>query len=180
MNLDINLLPEEYKTKPLIDTRTLLLAVIVVALIATAFFLFQSKNSIDADIEELEKSIANIEKQIAEASDNPELAALENELAAVEKEAGYFPSFMDSRILWGKTIEHLYYDLVPMEITINGLTQNGSTLNINGVAPSYTALSNFGRTINLDPQLALTGMPPYTASGSFTLIVQILESEPVD
>ena len=172
MDLDINLLPEEYKSKPPLDARTFLMIIVILALIGAAFFLFQTKGGIDSEIEELNDSIAKLDNAINLAIENPEEEQLKSQISKLEKEKSYYETFVDSRILWGDNIETIYY-AAPKEVTISSMRQNKKELTITGKTESYTDISGYAKTLSDMERYALVKMPTYSSGGSYTLIIEI-------
>jgi len=177
MNLDFNLLPDEYRARPPIDAKTLLLVVLVLVLIGGAFFLFQSKSTVDGEIEDLNTSIATINKQIAQLSQNPEVEQLEARIAQLETQKAYYPAFVDARILWGNTVQSVYYDTRPGEVAINSLSQKSNILTINGVTEDYTYITSYAKVLNDMPQFILDYGPSYSASGAYSMRIKVAGGE---
>ena len=111
MNIEINLLPEELLPKPPIESRTLLVGVLVVALVACCVFFFQAKSSADGEIADLEASIASVNKQIETVSSNSEAVALKQSIDKLKTATKHYQTFVDSRVLWGRALAEVEYYL---------------------------------------------------------------------
>ena len=171
MNIEINLLPEELRPRPPVETRTLLLIVVIVALAAGCAFLVQAKISTNAEIADLEKNIVAINQEIGSVSGNPEAIALTrsiNDLKAVKQS---YDSFVASRISWGDALERVRAQ-VPTGVDIRKLTQSGSTLVVEGTASGYSAVASYGRALDRDSKLALAALPSISGT-TYSLAVKV-------
>ncbi len=159
MNIEINLLPVELRPRPPVETRTLLLIVVIVALVAGCTFLVQAKISTNAEIADLEKHIVAINQEIESVSSNPEAIALTTSINNLEAMKQSYDSFVASRISWGDALERVRAH-VPMGVDIRTLTQSsGNTLVVEGTASNYSAVASYGRALDRDSKLDLAVLP---------------------
>ena len=173
MNIEINLLPEELRPKPPVDSRTLLVGVLVIALVACCVFFYQSKGSADGKIADLEASIASTNQEIQTVSSNKDAVALKQSIGELEAATTDFENFVNSRVLWGQALAKVE-DYVPHDVALAKLTQKPATttLEIKGSAAKYADIdSYFGMFVNDDTFEAPIG-PTFTGS-TFTLNVDV-------
>ena len=171
MNVEINLLPEELRPRPPVETRTLLIVVLVVALVAGCAFLVQAKGSTNAAINDIEKRIAAINQEIESVSSDPEAVALTRSIQNLKEVKAAYASFASSRISWGDALERVMAH-VPTGVDIREITQSGSTLVVNGTASGYSAVASYGRALDRDSKLDLSGMPSLTGT-KYSLVVKV-------
>ena len=171
MNIEINLLPEELRPRPPVETRTLLLIVVIVALAAGCAFLVQAKISTNAEIADLEKRIVAINQETASVSGNPEAIALTTSITNLKAMKQSYDSFVASRISWGDAVERVRAH-VPTGVDIRTLTQSGDTLVVEGTASNYSAVASYGRALDRDSKLALAALPSISGT-TYSLIVQV-------
>ena len=173
MNIEINLLPEELRPKPPVDSRTLLVGVLLIALVACCVFFYQSKGSADGKIADLEASIASTNQKVQTVSSNKDALAVKQSIGELEAATADFQSFVDSRVLWGQALAKVE-DYVPHDVWLSKLTQKSdtATLEIKGGAADYADIdSYFGMFVNDDAFEAPIG-PTFTGS-NFTLKVDV-------
>ena len=171
MNIEINLLPEELRPRPPVETKTFLVIVLILALAGGCYLLYQGKSDAEAEIAELESDIAQIEKDIAELSSNPEALALRNSISKLEAVQKNYNSFIASKILWGDALERAH-SVKPNGPEISGLTQNGNTLVIEGTAGDTGDVDSYGRALDRDTKFTLIREPSYRTS-IFSLTVGV-------
>ncbi len=171
MNIEINLLPEELRPRPPVETRTLLLIVVIVALAAGCAFLVQAKISTNAEIADLEKRIVAINQEIESVSSNPEAIALTTSITNLKAMKQSYDSFVASRISWGDAVERVRAH-VPTGVDISTLTQSGNLLVVEGTASNYSAVASYGRALDRDSKLALAALPSLSGT-TYSLIVQV-------
>ncbi len=172
MNIEINLLPQELRPRPPVETRTLLLIVVIVALVAGCAFLVQAKISTNAEIADLEKHIVAVNQKIESVSGDPEAIALIrsiNDLNAVKQS---YDSFVASRISWGDALERMRAH-VPTGVDIRTLTQSsGNTLEVEGTASNYSAVASYGRALDRDSKLDLAVLPKIDGT-TYKVVVKV-------
>jgi len=171
MNIEINLLPEELRPRPPLGTRTLLVIVLVLALAAGCYLLFQAKSNAEAEIADLDKDIERIEKDIAAISSNPEALALKSSISKLEAVQKNYSSFIASKIFWGDALERAQ-SVKPKGPGISELTQDGNTLVIKGTADDTSDVDSYGRALDRDARFTLAGLWTWKAP-SFTLTVVV-------
>ena len=70
MNIEINLLPEELRPRPPVETGTLLIIILIVALAAGCGFLIMAKSSTASETESMRERIVEINKEVADVQNN--------------------------------------------------------------------------------------------------------------
>ncbi len=172
MNIDINLLPEEVRPKPLIDTRAFGLIVLILMLAFACVYVYMMKSDAQNDIDTMETSIATMNQEIASLSSNAEAVQLiktNQDLAAAKQ---HYETFVAGKILWGDALEGVY-GLRPKGVSISKITQDGNTLKVEGTADSYTEVSSFARALHNDHRFTLSGLPTLTGGEKYTLVVSV-------
>lgn len=172
MNIEINLLPEELRPRPPVETRTLLLIVVIVALAAGCAFLVQAKISTNAEIADLEKRIVAVNQEIESVSGNPEAIALIRSIDDLKAVKQSYDSFVASRISWGDALERVRAHVPTGVDDIRTLTQSGNILVVEGTASNYSAVASYGRALDRDSKLALAGLPSIDGT-TYSLIVTV-------
>jgi len=168
-NIDINILPQEFRAKPLVDSRTFALIVLVVLLGCGCFYFVQAKMSAQNEIADLEDSIATMQQQTTALSTNQEAQSLIKSINDLKASQQSHASFVASKVLWGDALQGVY-KLVPKGVSIATITQKGNGLEIKGTASTYTEVAEFGRTLSNDARFALAGLPSFSSTG-FTLTI---------
>ena len=108
MNMEINLLPNELKPKPLIKTQTLLVIVAVLILGFGCFHFYSDKAGKQAEAADIEAQIDSIEQHIDLLKTNPEAVDLKSQVEAKKAEKkkydtmkNDYQTFTDARVQWG-------------------------------------------------------------------------------
>ena len=171
MNIEINLLPEELRPRPPVETRSMLLILLVVALIAGCAFLYMAKSNADDERERLTQQISTINQEVQALTNNQEAQALIKSLSALEAVERNYSSFLASRIDWGDALETMYSDVV-QGIDLKKLTQEGSTLIIDGTASGYRAVASYGRILDQEGMFTLVGVPSIAGS-AFSMVLAV-------
>ncbi len=171
MNIEINLLPDELRPRPPVEMRTLLFIVLIVVLAAGCAFLVQAKISTSSEIADMETRIAEINQEIVSVSSNPEAVALTESIKDLKEMKQSYDSFVASRISWGSALERVEAHATSVD-KISELTQSGNTLKIEGTASGYSAVTSYGRSLDWDSKLTLSGMPSLTGT-KYSLIVKV-------
>jgi Tfp pilus assembly protein PilN len=166
-NIDINILPQEFRAKPLVDGRTFALIVLVVLLGFGCFYFVQAKMSAQNEIADLEDSIATMQQQTTALSTNQEAQSLINSINLLKTSKQNQTSFVASKVLWGDALQAVY-KLIPKGVSVESIAQKGNGLEIKGTASSYTEVAEFGRTLSNDARFGLAGLPSFK-DGGFTL-----------
>ena len=176
MNIEINLLPEELRPRPPLESRSLLAIVVIVALVAGCVFLFMAKAGAVSDKADMEEQVASINQQIQAMAADSEVAALTKSIANLKAAEKSYDAFVATRIDWGDALARANA-LVPSGITVTKMAQVGTTLKIEGTASGYSAVASYGRALDIDPRFVLSGVPYLSQSGEggngFSIVVEV-------
>jgi len=170
MNIDINLLPEELRPRPPVETRTLLVIVLILALAAGCYLLFQAKSDAQAEIADLEKDIAEVNQQIDTITKDAQ--GLTSSISKLETVTKNYESFVDSRVIWGDAL-YRAHSHVPTLVGISKLTQDGNSLVIEGTAKKYSDATSYGRALDRDTKFTLAGWPTLKEAATFSLTIEV-------
>jgi len=176
MNIDINILPEELRPKPLIDTKTVALIVVILLLGFGCYHFFQAKSDSQAEITKMQGEIKTTQQQITALSSDPEAVQLTNSITQLKAAKQSYDAFVASRVLLGDALDRVY-SLASGRVGISSITQSiksDSTLSITGSASSYAVLSDYVSALESDPRFSVTGLPTYSSGGSFSLTVSVV------
>jgi Tfp pilus assembly protein PilN len=168
-SIEINILPQELRAKPLIDAKTFALIALAVLLAFGCVYFIMAKSSVQSEIADLEDSIAAMQQQTTALSTNPEAQSLINSISQLKTSQQHHAAFVASKVLWGDAMEAVY-GLVPRGLRVESMVQKGNGLEIKGVASSYSEVSEFGRALNNDSRFTLAGLPAFK-EGGFTVTV---------
>jgi len=170
MNIEINLLPEELRPRPPVETKTFIMAIGILALVAGSAFLFMEKSSADSDRVAMEDRIDVIEREkTAILNTYNQLNKTIGNLKTLSEDYSYF---VDRRVDWGVAVEDVDA-LIPKGIQVVGMTQAGNALIVEGTTSGgYSAVASYGRALNTDKGFTLMGLPSLTAT-AFSLIIQV-------
>ena len=171
MNIDINLIPEELRIKPLVDGRTFAAVIVIVLLAFGSFYFFNAKSDSQAEIASLGSQIETIQQQTAALSSNPEAVQLISSISQLQAAKQAYEAFVASRVMWGNALDGVYSP-VPKGVSITTITQTGNALVIAGTASSYTGVSAYGRALDNDPRFSLAGLPSFN-NGLFSLTISV-------
>jgi Tfp pilus assembly protein PilN len=171
VNIDINVLPAELRPRPLIDTKTFALIVVILLLGIGCFYFFHAKSDSQAGIADAQNQIKTSQQQTAALSSNPEAVQLINSIKQLKASKQAYDAFTGARVLVGDALSGVY-SLVPMGVDIVSITQKGNTLVIAGSASSYTNAADYGRALDKDPRFTLMGLPSFS-KGSFSLTISV-------
>lgn len=173
MNIEINLLPEELRPRPPLETRTLLVIVLVLALAAGCYLLYQAKSDAEAGIADLEKNIAAVNQQIDTITRDAQ--GLTSSISTLKTVTKSYESFVASKVIWGDALARVQSHK-PSGVALSGLTQEENTLVIQGTAggasTSFRAVTSYGRALDRDTKFTLAGWPTLTA-GTFSLTIKV-------
>jgi Tfp pilus assembly protein PilN len=172
MNIDINILPEELRPKPLIDTKTVALIVVILLLGFGCYHFYQAKSDSQAEITKMQSELKTTQQQIAALQNNPEAVQLTNSINQLKAAKQSYDAFVASRVLVGNALDGVY-SLASGRVNIVSITQSGSTLLINGSASSYSDLSGYATALENDPRFLVAGLPTYSSDRSFSLTVSV-------
>lgn len=172
MNIDINLLPEEVRPKPLIDTRTFGLIVLILMLAFVCVYAYLMKSDAQSDIATMEASTATMKQEITSVSTNAEAVQLTKSNQDLTAAKQHYETFIAGKILWGDALEGVY-GLRPKGVSIDTITQSGNTLTVAGTADSYTEVSSFARALHNDPRFTLSGLPTLLEGQKYTLVISV-------
>jgi len=171
MNIDINLLPEELRPRPAVETRTLFLILLILALAGGCYLLYDAKSNAEAEMADLEKSIDQVNQQINNIRQQGQ--ALKSSVDRLDTLTKSYESFVASRILWGSALERVQA-LKPTGVgmELGELTQKGNTLVIGGTSSGYSTIASYGRSLDRDTKFILSGWPKLN-SATFSLTVSV-------
>lgn len=172
MNIDINILPEELRPKPLIDTKTVALIVVILLLGFGCYHYYQAKSNSQAEITRMQSEIITTQQQATALSSNPDAVKLIDSITQLRAAKKSYDAFVASQVLLGNALDEVY-SLSPVWVGINSVTQSGSTLTIKGTASSYTDLSGYVSALDNDPMFTVAGLPSYSSDGSFSVTVSV-------
>jgi Tfp pilus assembly protein PilN len=176
MNIDINLLPKELRAKPLVDTRTLVLIVLVLALAVGCFFAYHAKSSAQAENASIQNRTEAMVQEASSISSNPEAIQLYNSIGQLRSAQQDYSSYRASLVGWGDALTRLY-NLVPGSVIIKSIVQTPATGNIlvvQGGTTEWSGVNEFVGRLDLDPGFKLLSLPTFDAtSGTFTLAIGV-------
>jgi hypothetical protein len=114
MDIDINLLPEEIRPKPLLNARMLLLLVVVGVLGFGCYYFYDLKAGTEADAAVAESRIEAVEDEASDLANNAEakeivagISEAKATLAELEAATSDYVVFKDSRIGWGEVVDRV-------------------------------------------------------------------------
>ncbi len=176
MNIEINLLPEELRPRPPLESRSLLAIVVIVALVAGGVFLYMAKAGAVSDRADMQARVVSINQEVQALTSNSEAAALTKSIANLKAAEKSYDTFVATRIDWGDALARANA-LVPSGISVTKMTQVGATLKIEGTASGYSAVASYGGALDTDRRFVLSGVPHLsqgTEGGTaFTVIVGV-------
>lgn len=173
MNIDINILPEELRSKPLIDTKTVVLIVVILLLGFGCYYFYQAKSDSQADITKMQGEIRTAQQQTAALSSDPAVVQLTNSINQLKAAKQSYDAFVASQVLLGNALDGVYTPSFN-RVNITSITQSSATLVIKGTASSYTGLSSYVSALDNDPRFSVAGLPSFSSSdGSFSLTVSV-------
>jgi len=169
MNIEINLLPEELRPRPPVETKNLILALVIVALVAGCAFMYTAKSGAESDRVSMENRITEIDQETAalQAAAKPLTDAISNLKTANTN----YEAFEAARIDWGDALARVQA-LVPQGIVIDKLTQDENTLILEGSTSGYSAVASYARSLDLDRRFVLAGIPSLKVN-DFSLILVV-------
>jgi len=146
MNMEINLLPDELKPKPLVKPQTLMVIVAVLILGFGCFHFYSDKAGKQAEADDIQSKIAGIEQEITMLKTNSEAVALKDEVAAKQVEKNKYDTmnsdyetFTDARVEWGYVTSSVREN-VPWGVSITSITQGGTdgkVVTVQGIANNF-------------------------------------------
>ena len=181
MNININLLPEEALPKPLIETRMLVLVVLVIALLFGCYYFYDLKSGSLAEAASTEKQIEATESQAMSMSSSPEVKEImvaigEAEAAKAELESLLqdYEEFTASTIMWGDVIQRLSAR-TPVGVTVNSITQwLVDTVEVSGLASTYEHVAAYATALESDDAFSDVPTREWNAeTGAFSLTVRM-------
>jgi Tfp pilus assembly protein PilN len=157
MDIDINLLPEEIRPKPLLNARMLLLLVVVGVLGFGCYYFYDLKAGTEADAAVAESRIEAVEDEASDLANNAEakeivagISEAKATLAELEAATSDYVVFKDSRIGWGEVVDRVAIRLVG-GITLESIVASGSdVVEVGGVASSYERAAAYASSLELD------------------------------
>ena len=165
MNIDINILPKEMRAKPLVDARTVLLAVLVVALAFGIYYFFQARSDVQADNADMQTRIEELKAEAASVSSDPQAIQLTSQINDLETAAQSYTAFVAGRVAWGDALDGVF-SLLPKGVSIVSIAQAGNNLTITVTASDYSFVADYGRDLHDDPRFVLLAVETLTANTS--------------
>jgi Tfp pilus assembly protein PilN len=176
MNIEINLLPEELRPRPPLESRSLLAIVVILALVAGGVFLYMAKAGAVSDRADMQDRVASISQEVQALSGNSEAVTLTKSIANLKAAEKSYDAFVATRIDWGDALQRAN-ELVPSGINVTKMTQVGATLKIEGTSSGYSAVASYGRALDIDRRFVLSGVPFLSqkeeGGTQFTVIVEV-------
>jgi Tfp pilus assembly protein PilN len=154
VNIDINILPEELRPKPFIDTKTVGLIVVILLLCFGCYHFYQAKSNSQADITKMQGQIKTTQQQITSLSSNPDAKKLITSINQLKAAKQSYDAFVASRVLVGNALDGVY-TLALGRVNIVSITQSSSSLLIKGSATSYNAVSSYVSALENDPRFSV-------------------------
>jgi Tfp pilus assembly protein PilN len=169
MNIEINLLPEELRPRPPVETRTMIITVVIVALVAAVAYFYIARSGTDSDRAGMEDEIAEMQQQTAalQAAAKP----LTDAISSLKTTNQSYDTFVAARIDWGDALSRVQ-ELVPQGIGLTKLTQNGNTLTVEGTTSGYNFVASYARSLDLDKRFVLAGIPALNGN-EFSMILAV-------
>ncbi len=173
MNIEINLLPKELRARPLVDLRTALLVVLILALGYGCYFFISGKSDVQAENTDIEARTVAIRQETTAVLNNPEALALQNSIAQLTLAKQSYESFVNSQMAWGDALASVYAS-VPTGVRIDTITQSGNNLVIVVTSSSYTAVADYGLALNNNGRFTLFAIPTFdSAEATATLRISV-------
>lgn len=183
MSIEINLIPEEFKPKPLIKTQTLLVLIVVLVLGFGCYYLYSGKAGDEAEASDLEKQITEIRGDITALENDPEVKALQAEVAELQAEKSKYTglntdyaTFTDSRIEWGYVMNSIRVN-EPWGVDIESISQSGgdNKVTVSGTASNYDRVTVYVAQLETDERFSDVSTISWEAgSGSFSLSFNVV------
>ena len=183
MNIDINLLPEELRPKPLIDRRMLIVVVVVVALACASYYVYSLKASVETEVASVESRVEVTQREATAMSSNPDALAMLTDIS--QKKAVYaelevsgkdYEQFAATKIEWGDVVARVSAR-VPSYVTIAVIAEGGgSDVEVGGVATTYQRVAAYASSLESDEAFSEVHTRDWDASsGEFVLILEVAE-----
>ena len=170
MNIDINILPKEMRAKPLVDARTVLLAVLVIALAYGCYFFYDARSNVQADNADMQTRIEELKAEATSVSTNPEAIQLTKQISDINTAAQSYTAFVAGRVAWGDALYRVF-SLLPKGVSIVSIAQAGNNLTITVTASDYSYVADYGRDLHDDPRFVLLAVE--TLSSPNTSVISI-------
>ena len=178
--IQFNLLPKEMGPRPVITLVTALLLVVVIALGAATYLMYDGKSDADSKVDDLKEQLATLEAQTKAALNNPEVTRLQGLIAQVQAQVNAqgpvkqdYQSFVASWVNWDQVLAQLQSLATSTKVTLDSVTkQTGNIVELKGTAPT-------NKTV-FDYVLALKGRQQYFSSVGFPTVQyseKVVESE---
>lgn len=183
MNIDINLLPEELRPKPLIDRRTLVVVVMVVALACASYYVYQLKSTAETEVASVESRVEVTQREATAMSSNPDALAMLTDIsqkkavyAELEASGKDYEQFAATKIEWGDVVARVSAR-VPSYVTIAVIAGGSdSDVEVGGVATTYERVAAYASSLENDEAFSEVHTRDWDAStGEFVLILDVAE-----
>ncbi len=178
MSIEINLIPEEFKPKPLMKTQTLAVLVLVLVLGFGCYYLFSSKAGDEAEASDMEKQTTSIRSQITTIQNDLAVTVLQSEIAELQADKskydglnGDYTTFTDSRIEWGYVTDKIKIRQ-PWGVNIASISQDGDSniVTVQGTANNFDRVSVYVTQLEEDPLFSgVTTLSWEASNGQFSL-----------
>ena len=172
MNIDINILPKEMRAKPLVDARTVLLAVLVVALAFGIYYFFQARSDVQADNADMQTRIEALKAETASVSANPQAILLTNQINATKAAAQSYTAFVAGRVAWGDALDGVF-SLLPKGVSIVSITQAVNNLTMVVTASDYSYVADYGQDLHNDPRFELLAVETLAAENTSVISISV-------
>lgn len=172
MNIDINLLPKELRAKPLIDARTVVLIVLIIALAFGCYYFTQAKSTVQSENSDIQSNTEAMRAEAASLSKNAEAVRLTNLIAQIKSAGQNYGAFIASKMAWGDALQRVY-DLAKVSVvSITSITQAGYSLEIKGTASNYGLVDTFARALEADAGFTLTALS-FSLEDGYTIDINV-------
>ncbi len=178
MSIEINLIPEEFKPKPLIQTQTLIILIIVLVMGYGCYYFYSGKAGDEAEASDTENRITEIRGDIAALENDPEIKELQKEIAELQADKSKYTglntdydTFTESRIEWGYVINSIRVG-EPWGVDIESITQSGNDnkVTVSGTASNYDRVTVYVAQLEGDVRFSNVKTMSWEAgSGIFSL-----------
>jgi len=178
MNVEINLLPEEFKPKPLIQPPTLAILLVVLVLGFGCFHFYSVKADKEAQAAEIETNIESMQSQMMTLQSGSlasglreEVSALTNEKNQLDQMNSDYTLFTGSRVEWGYVIEKVEIRK-PWGVYLTSIVQggDGSVVTVTGTANNYERETAYVALLEMESKFSdVTTLSWQADSGVFSL-----------
>ena len=170
MMFDPNLLPKELRPRPVIPVVTAILLIVVIALGAGTYLMYNGKSDANNKNDKLKAQQATLEAQTTAALQNPEIARLQGLITQTQAQVNAqvpvkqdYESFVGSWVNWDKVLAQLQSVAESTNVTLESVAKKtGNAVDLKGTAPTNKAV--------FDYVLALQARQQYFSSVGFPTV----------